>query len=207
MKIIIDILMFILMLLEFSKGYLSPILHEILGIALCILIIIHLILNKSYIKNIFKGKYNTKRWIMLIINLAFLITFSISLIFGLLSSQEILKFLNIKSMTITNLHKVFSYISLIIFGLHLGINFTAMFGNIEKKINKIVIYIIDIVLIIYGAYSCVKLDILKHITGTYGFSILDGNILINILRYLSIIMILAIITNKLYNLKRKDNKK
>jgi len=74
-RTIVDILMFILILLEFSRGYLEPIFHEIFGIGLLILLIIHLILNKNYIKNILKGKYNTKRYIMLIINLSFFITF------------------------------------------------------------------------------------------------------------------------------------
>ena len=68
MKIIIDIIMFILMLLEFSRGYMKPIFHEIIGILLLVCIIIHLILNRNYIKNIFNGKYNLKRYIMLIVN-------------------------------------------------------------------------------------------------------------------------------------------
>lgn len=206
MKIIVDILMFILMLLEFSKGYMKPIFHEIFGIALCILVVIHLILNRNYLKSLFKGKYNTKRSIMLIVNLGFFITFFLSILLGLLSSQELLKFMNIKNINITNLHKVFAYISLIFMGLHLGINFNAMFGKLEKKVNKIVIYIIEILLVIYGIYSFIKLDILKHLIGTYGFSVLDGNIIINILRYISLIMMIAIIINKLYSLKRKDNK-
>ena len=51
-KIIIDMLMFILILLEFSRGYMKPIYHEIIGILLFILVIIHLILNRNYIKSI-----------------------------------------------------------------------------------------------------------------------------------------------------------
>ncbi len=197
MKLIVDILMFILMLLEFSKVYMKPIFHEIFGIILVILIITHLFLNRNYIKNIFKGKYNLSRIIMLIINIGFFITFILSLIFGLLSSQELLKFLNIKNLTIISLHKILAYISLIFLGLHLGINFNAMFNKI--KINKIIKIILGIVFIIYGIYSFIKLDILKHITGTYGFSIVEGNIFINILRYFSIVMMLSIIMNFINN--------
>ena len=92
-KLIVDILLFILMILEFSRMYMPPIWHEIIGILLIVLIIIHLILNRNYIKNIFKGKYNLKRIIMLIINVLFMISFILSCIFGLLSSEELLKFL------------------------------------------------------------------------------------------------------------------
>ncbi len=197
-KIIVDILMFILMLLEFSRNYMEPIYHEIFGIILLILVIIHLTLNMNYFKTLFKGNYNINRMIMLIINIGFFITFITSLILGVLSSQELLRFLNIGSLTIIKLHKILAYISLLFLGLHLGINFNAMFGKITK--HKIIFYILEVIISIYGIYSFIKLDIIKHITGTYGFSMIEGNIIINILRYFSIIMLFAFImynTNKL----------
>lgn len=202
-KIIVDILMFILMLLEFSRGYLPTILHEAFGICLGILVIIHLILNKNYFKNLFKGKYNSKRIIMLIINLGFFITFILSMIFGILSSHDLLTGLNIHNLNIIKLHKQLAYISLIFMGLHLGINFNAMLGKINIK-NKIVKYIIDILIIVFGIYSFIKLDFIKHITGEFGFSVYDGNIILNILEYLSIILAMAIIMNKTYNLRKKE---
>ena len=206
-KIIVDVLMFILMLLEFSRGYMKPLFHEIFGIALLILVNIHLILNRSYFKTLFKGKYNLKKPIIVIINAGFMITFVLSMIFGLLSSQDLLKFINIGNLKIIELHKILAYISLIFMGLHLGINFNAMFGKLNNKIkNKIIIYIIDLIIVIIGVYSFISLDILKHITGEFGFSISEGNIIINIIKYLSIVMMLAIIMNKIYGYKRKENK-
>lgn len=74
-KLIIDILLFILMLLEFSKMYMLSILHEIIGIFLIILVIIHLILNKNYIKNIPKTKYNIRKMFILITNILFILSF------------------------------------------------------------------------------------------------------------------------------------
>ena len=44
----------------------------------------------------------------------------------------------------------------------------------------------------YGIYSFIKLDIIKHIKGDYGFSMNDGNIIINILRYLGLITMFSI---------------
>ena len=38
MKLIVDILMFILMTLQFMRGYIPPIFHEISGIALFVLV-------------------------------------------------------------------------------------------------------------------------------------------------------------------------
>lgn len=205
-KLIVDILMFILMILEFSRMYMEPIYHEILGIILLILVIIHLILNIRYIKNIPKGKYNLKRIIMVVINILFMILFLLSLIFGILSSQDLFTFMNVNNMKIVSLHKTLAYISLIILGLHLGINFNAMFGKISKLIkNNIILYIISLIIIGFGIYSCIHLDIGKHITGKYGFSIVTDNLFINIIEYLSIIMMITIITNFIY--KRLGEKK
>ena len=203
MKIVIDILMFILMLLEFSKSYMLPIYHEIIGVILLILLFIHLLLNIKYLKNIFNGKYNRKRYIVLFINIGFFITFITSIILGILSSQELLKFMNIGNINIINLHKIFSYINLIFLGMHLGINFNAMFKFINN--SSIVTHVINFLIIIYGIYSFIKLDILKHLVGEYGFGLIEGNIVINIIRYLSIVMMIAIVINY-FNKRRKNER-
>ena len=140
---------------------------------------------------------------MIIINIGFMLTFFLSLIFGLLSSQEILSFLNIKNMTILGLHKIFAYLSLIFMGFHLGINFNTMFGKISMKIKqKEITYITELIIVSYGIYSFIKLDILKHLTGEYGFSIVTGNIFINLIDYLSIVMSVSLIIHNLYKIKK-----
>ena len=118
---------------------------------------------------------------------------------GILSSQETLAFLNIHNLTIVKLHKVLGNVSLIVIGIHLGINFNAMFGKITKLIkNKMVNYILGIIIIMLGIYSFVKVDFIKHVIGEYGFGIKEGNIIINILEYLSIILMFIIIINFIY---------
>ena len=118
-KLIIDILMFILMILEFSRLFTGALLHELIGITLFILVIIHLILNKNYILNIRKAKYNVKSIIMLITNILLVISFLLTIVFGLLSSQETLTFLNVHNLTIVKLHKIFTININIFFNLYL----------------------------------------------------------------------------------------
>lgn len=205
-KLIVDIIMFILMLLEFSRLYTGALLHELIGIALLILVIVHLILNKNYLLNILKAKYNVRSIIMLITNILLIISFLLTIVLGILSSGEILTFLNIHNLTIVKLHKILGNVSLIVIGIHLGINFNAMFGKITKLIkNNIVNYILGIIIIMLGIYSSIKVDFIKHVIGEYGFSIKEGNIIINILEYLSIILMFTIIINFIY--KRIGEKK
>ena len=198
-KLIVDILMLILMITEYSKSFTGQLIHELIGITLFILVILHLFLNRNYITNIPKVKYKLKNTIMLGINILLVLSFLLTSVFGILSSQEILTFINIHNLYIIKLHKVFSYISLIIIGLHLGINFNAIFGKITKLIkHNIINYFLGIIIIITGIYSSIKVDLWKHIIGEYGFGITKGNIIINTLAYLSIIMMITIISKFIF---------
>ena len=51
-KIIVDILLFILIIIEYSRLYINPTVHEIIGIGLIILIILHIYLNRNYFKTL-----------------------------------------------------------------------------------------------------------------------------------------------------------
>ena len=198
-KIIVDILLLILMLIQFSKVYLTSEVHEIIGISLILLAIIHIILNRKYIKAIPNGKYNSKRKILLITNAGFLIVFSLTCILGLLSSQSVLTFLNISNLTTNYLHKIFAYLSIILLGIHLGTNLTGLLKRIEKKLsNKFLITTIYSLLIICGIYSFIHLDFYNHLIGNSGFSIVTGSLTLNILEYLTIIAMTTILANLVY---------
>jgi len=110
--------------------------------------------------------------------------------------------MNISNIQIIKLHKTFGYISLIIMGIHLGLNSSTILAKI--KINKILLYIIEILITIYGFYSFIKLDIIKHILGIYGFNFMGGNIVVNILRYLCIVLMIGIITNCIKKWRNKN---
>ena len=198
-KIIVDILMLLLMLLEYSKVHLSSEIHELIGILLIILVIIHLILNRNYLKAIPKRKYNFKRKALLVINISFFAVFGLTAIFGILSNQYLLSSLNIGNLSIISYHKILAYVCLILLGMHLGFNLEKIFKKIDSKL----IYLIDIAIILLGAYSMIQVDFFNHITGNLGFSQISGNLLINTLEYLSIILSITIIT-KLILLSLRD---
>ncbi len=203
-KIIVDILMFIFMILEFSRGYFNTLYHEIFGVVLLFLMLIHLYLNRNYFKNIFKGRYSIERVVMLVINLLLVVTFVFSITFGILSSEDLFSVFNLRNMNIVKFHKIFSYLSLIIVGLHLGINLNTLLVKLKSKIkNNMALDIVGILIVLYGGYSFYKLDLIKHILGIYHFSLFDGNIFINSIRYISIVLGIAVIV---YKLNRKGKR-
>ena len=184
-KIIVDILLFILIIIEYSRLYINPTVHEIIGIGLIILIILHIYLNRNYFKSIKKGKYNFKRSFKLVINITFLIVFILTCIFGILSSQ----FLSIGSLTTIYLHKIFAYLSVLLLGLHLSFNINPLIAKIPYK------KAIFPILIIFGIYSLIQVDFWNHLTGRYGFSMLSGNIAINSIYYIGIVLMIIVLLN------------
>lgn len=116
-KITVDILMFITIILEFIS--LPILIHEILGIGLLFLIILHLNFNKKFFKAISKGKYTLKRSIDLIINIGLLISLVLTIISGIFCSQKSLKSLKIGNYKISHIHKYSSIFSIIFLVFHL----------------------------------------------------------------------------------------
>lgn len=75
-----------------------------------------------------------------------------------------------------------------------------MIGKVSKRIkNNIIKFIIDLLIIVFGIYSFIEVDLWNHLTGKYGFSVVTGNIFINTLEYLGIIMMITIIVKIIYN--------
>ena len=132
-KIAVDVSMFFVIILEFLS---LPILaHEILGIGLFFLLILHLYYNKRYFKAINKGKYTLRRTLDLIINIGLLISLLITIISGIFSSQKSLKTIKIGNYKISQLHKPFSIISLIFLVLHLVSTHKKFLRKLQKSLN------------------------------------------------------------------------
>ncbi|MBR0271307.1 MAG: hypothetical protein IJQ68_04850 [Methanobrevibacter sp.] len=186
-KIIVDVVLFILMIIEFSRQYLDPTIHEIIGICLVILVIVHLYLNRSYLKGINKGKYTPKRSLTLAINIAFIVVFILNCAFGLISGQ----FIDMGNLTTIYLHKILAYLSVILLGMHLGTNLDKSIKKIKYK--KIILPII----IVFGICCMIQIDFWNHLIGNYGFSMMTGNILINSVYYTGIVLMII----ALFNLK------
>lgn len=129
-KIIVDILMFIAIIVEFIS--LPILIHEIVGIGLLILIMLHINYNKNYFKVIHKGKYTFKRTINLIINMGLMISLLITIISGIFCSQQSLKDLKIGNRKMSHIHKSSSIFSLIFLGLHLLTTRKKLIGNLKK---------------------------------------------------------------------------
>lgn len=85
----LDVLMVILMIAVMSYQATGNLFHEVAGVILLVLFIIHNILNRNWYKNIRRGKYSGFRSMMLIINILTLICMLAAMGTGIYLSQSI----------------------------------------------------------------------------------------------------------------------
>lgn len=171
-KFIVDIIMLIIMLLLMSPLVTGQLLHEIGGIILFFLLVIHLILNTKIIKNFVKGNLNLKYNIIFIIDILVFISSFIMILTGVFISQKILTNISFGNYnTMASIHNISAYLSLILMSIHLGIHYNYLIMYIKrifniKNITRSIIYIYDIIVIIisiFGVKALVKIIVNKII--------------------------------------------
>lgn len=112
-KVLIDILLFIITILLFNIGLIGNLNHEILGITLGILILIHVLLNFKWIKQVTKNlkKINTKTKIMYVIDILIMLIYLGAIICGILISDKIFNFKMSSNLYIVISHLILRKIS------------------------------------------------------------------------------------------------
>ncbi len=174
-KIILYVIMTIIMLILMNTNITGMELHEILGVGIFLIFLIHKILNIKWIiaitKNIFSKKVNLKTKIVYILNVILLITITANVITGILISKCILTNISISnSQNLSSWHKFISYWSLIIISIHIGLHWE-MLINMFKKVFKItkesiitkyVLKIVYLAIAVSGIYSLTKTQINKN---------------------------------------------
>lgn len=163
-KIIVDILMTIVFILLMCNQVTEAFAHEILGVSVFILFIIHQILNINFYKNIFKGKYNKLRVAFIIINILLLVMMIIMIISSLMVSQYLFRKLDIGSVSLGRmLHVLAGYSIYMLIGLHLGLHYNSLIKL--KKENKIILNVFLILFaVIFGINGFIRKEFIQKIT-------------------------------------------
>lgn len=171
-KIVLDIIMFISIILLMKINITGLQLHEIIGICLFVIFIIHKIINfkwvKSVGKNILNKNMKSKSKIMFFLDLILFIFVTLNVITGIVVSKFILVSITVNNIeTVTILHKFFAWWSLILISIHIGLHwenvvnyFERKFKSLkENKILQILFILLYIIIAIIGIWSISRTSI------------------------------------------------
>ena len=229
LRMTVDITMTILSIILMGGNYLFPadIVHEILGVGLFVLWVLHIILNRRWYGAIFKGKYNPYRVMQTIINCCILICTIFLMISGIILSNHIFTFLNIQGelgfARIAHLlasHWYYLFMSLHI-GLHVGVIANKMRhpapinchpeldsgSHAEEmskqvrhdKLRKIIPRIILALVCAYGIYAFIARGVWKYLIlqQQFFFFDLERGYILFAIDYISIIILFATLSHLL----------
>ena len=152
-KKIVDILLTIVLLFLMAYQVTGEMLHEWLGIAMTILLIVHHLLNRKWYSGLIKGKYNVYRTLTTCVNTLLLISIALTAFCGMAMSGYAVPFLyGMVSVSFARrFHLAMSYWSFVLMGLHLGFHIPAMISR--WKLSNSVRMILSVIFACVGGYG------------------------------------------------------
>ena len=146
--------------------------HEILGIAIVILLLIHIFLNWNWVKQITRNfkKVNIKVKVMYIVNICIMSIYLGAIMFGIIISNELFRFKTSSNIYLILIHMLLGRLAIIIMFIHIGMHYDKIFINIKRKKYKYLLYSIYIIIaVLVSIYSVYKL------THSYKWMYMFGN--------------------------------
>lgn len=135
-KMVIDISMTFLLMLLMAFELIGRTAHEWIGMGMFALFVAHHILNGSWTKNLFRGKYPPVRVLQTVLAVLVFLTMLGSVVSAVLISREVFAFLPIsggRSLGRT-LHLLCAYWGFVLLSVHLGIHWNRIVGHSGKAL-------------------------------------------------------------------------
>lgn len=135
LKLFIDITMLVLYVLLMFAQHLGDFFHEVVGIGIGVLFLIHVLLNYSMIKGLFKSvkNKNLRKIILLASDIVLTICMPIVIVTGILIAKELFAIRSgISWMLLFNMHNILAYVCLGVMVLHILLHKKYLLGVLKK---------------------------------------------------------------------------
>jgi len=125
-----------LLLLSLAYWWLDNVPHEIFGTALFGLIAWHIVMNRLWFRNVFRGRYNGRRVMTVLLHLFLVANMALLMATSIAISRSVLAFLSIPSSTyLREIHWFSAYWVMIVVGIHLGLNWTRVMALLRSVLG------------------------------------------------------------------------
>ena len=151
-----------------GNGLFNGLVHEILGVVLFVLWIVHVIWNRAWIKGVLKGKYNALRIVRTVINAGVIVCVLFLIISGVMLSNHVFAWLGIESGAsfARTAHMLASHWYLVLVSLHIGLHLSLFIrGKVATGIT--------LALAAYGIYAFAARGLWKYLALQQPFFFLD----------------------------------
>lgn len=171
LKIFIDLAMLSCFLFLFALPATGVFTHEVLGLVLFVLFLLHNALNYRWYKVLFKGRYGAGRVLRSAVNAALLIMFLTVVLSGAGISRSLFKFID-GGFGLYKLHICSAHWVLFFMAVHLGFH-SSIIGSALKKLPRLAgfcLRLIFVCFVVYGLKVFFAEEIFAKLAFYYTFS-------------------------------------
>ncbi|MBQ6324997.1 MAG: DUF4405 domain-containing protein [Clostridia bacterium] len=139
----------------FSKNVISLMYHEVVGLVLMILFVVHVVFNRKWVSRVFSGKMKTGRSkATLVVNALLILSWVVVMVTGVLVSKKLFPF---QVSSLNPLHFFSAALALVMTGIHFGLHWNYFWGWMGKRIRipKVVAVVLCFVILAFGGYRVV----------------------------------------------------
>ena len=202
-KIFVDVVMTGLFIVLMAFHITGNEVHEWLGILLFVLFVLHHMLNISWCKTLFRGRYPPMRIFMLVLNGLLFIAMLGMMVSGMMLSHEVLGFLHLRAgMFGRRLHMVSTAWGYLLMSMHLGMHWGMVVGMmrrrfpVKSKWPGIIARVIAFLTAAYGIYALITRQLVERmfLLMEYAFFDFDESAVHFFLDYLCILILFAAVS-------------
>jgi hypothetical protein len=172
------------LLLALAYWWLENMPHEIFGTALFALLGWHIVVNRTWFRNLFRGRYDARRVVTLMLHLLLMANMMVLLVTSVVISKSVFTVLPIPdSIYLRDVHWFAAYWVMIIVGVHLGLHWSRVMAMVRttfrlspgKPARTFVLRIAAGLLASFGVWSFTVLGVWAKLTFTYSLDFWDFN--------------------------------
>ena len=136
-RIVVDVLMTLTLLFLMPYSLIGTLPHEILGIGMLALFVVHHVLNRRWMAALFHGRYNAMRVLQTVTAAAMLLCMAGSAVSGVMLSRHVFRFLGLRagSEFFRHLHMFSAYWGFVCMSAHLGLHWNGMLRIAGRRIG------------------------------------------------------------------------
>lgn len=181
-RLSIDLSMTVLILVEMAYQLTGNLAHELTGVTMFVLLLVHNLLNRRWYGSIFKGRYTVCRVLSIATNLLLLVIMLLLMVTGILISRDLFAFPGINGgFIMRQLHTFAGNWGLILMSVHLGMHWAMIMGTTRKmtgvttqsRTRTIIIRLLVALVVLCGVKSSFALGIGSKLTMYSTFSYWD----------------------------------
>lgn len=215
-KLTIDLFMTVLMLAAMAYNLTGNMIHELLGVSLFALFIVHSILNRRWYQTVIKRKHNTRRVLNTAVNLLLFVMMLMLLVSSVLVSRSLFAFIPVDGGLIARqIHILAAYWGFILISIHLGMHWGMIIGMVQKipvipspnRGRTFAVRVMAVLIAVYGVYAFFERGVGYKLIlyYTYSYWNFDESAMFFFTDYLSIMGVCICVTY--YVLKFVQNRK